>query len=133
MQHELALLMTGQPRTALWYWFDQNNSGGHFYENDDVGTDVFIEAYSEEAAIRLAHEIFEDYSDYCECCGERWSYYSPHSAEVPSRFGKSIFEDGEYGTRYNTSAIFYGLNGAKARYDGKTLVNLTSNLLEGAF
>ena len=56
------------------FWnFKQNNSGGIFYVNDVVASNVIIEADS----IDLAKQKFESLAlpmDYCECCGERWGY-----------------------------------------------------------
>jgi hypothetical protein len=75
-----------------WYHFSQNNSGGYFIQNDTVAEDVFIQATCEEEACRIASDLFEDYSDYCECCGERWSYYYIEEADVPSRYGVPITE-----------------------------------------
>jgi hypothetical protein len=56
-----------------WYHFRQNNSGGYFIDNDDVGEDVFIQASSVEDVKRKAEEVFSGYREYCDCCGGRWS------------------------------------------------------------
>ena len=55
-----------------WYHFRQNNSGGYFINNDNVGEDVFIQASSVSEVKQKAEEIFDEYREYCECCGERW-------------------------------------------------------------
>lgn len=56
-----------------WYHFRQNNSGGYFINDENVGEDVFIQASSVEEVKQKAEEIFNEYREYCDCCGERWS------------------------------------------------------------
>lgn len=58
-----------------WWTFRQNNSGGYCIVNDQVAEYVFVEAVDADDAIRRAEVIFSDYSEYCECCGERWDYW----------------------------------------------------------
>lgn len=55
------------------YLFDQNNSGGYYLTDENVAPWMAIEALDEESAVKAMSEITEDYMDYCECCGERWS------------------------------------------------------------
>lgn len=55
-----------------WWGFSQNNSGGYFITNDVVAEEVFIQAASAKEARARAQDLFEAYSDFCECCGERW-------------------------------------------------------------
>lgn len=55
-----------------WFEIDQNNSGGYYIENDVVGSKLFVQAPSAEEANAIAAELTEPYSEYCECCGERW-------------------------------------------------------------
>lgn len=57
-----------------FYVFNQNNSEGILYVNDDVAYDVIIEAISEEGAVAKIKRVTENYMDYCPCCGERWSF-----------------------------------------------------------
>ena len=77
-----------------WFMFSQNNSGGSFVENDVVCEYVGIQARNAAEAIRMAQHLFEPYSDYCPCCGERWSYYvgDDDGTDVPSIYGESIYE-----------------------------------------
>ncbi len=77
-----------------WFMFSQNNSGGSFVENDVVCEYVGIQARNAAEAIRMAQHLFEPYSDYCPCCGERWSYYvdDDDGFDVPSIYGESIYE-----------------------------------------
>lgn len=57
-----------------WFRFDQNNSGGYFIQNDTICEEVFIQAENADKAIEKAQILFDQHSEYCECCGERWSY-----------------------------------------------------------
>ncbi len=83
------------PKTLKWFHLDQNNSGGYFIQNDVVSEDVFVQAYNAEQATAIARNIVKDYSEYCECCGERWweCFDDSEGTEVPSRYGKSIYEE----------------------------------------
>lgn len=55
-----------------WFTFSQNNSGGYFIVNNLVDQYVIIQAPGASEAVKKADKIFEDYSDFCDCCGERW-------------------------------------------------------------
>lgn len=77
--------------TLKWFHFAQNNSGGYFIVNDVVAEDVFIQAASAEEASQRAVKLFEPYSEYCECCGERWSYYmNDDGYDVPTMYDTPI-------------------------------------------
>ena len=60
-----------------WYHYHQNNSGGHFFVDNCVCHNVFIEApdlYSADAEAEL-HGIYFNGVEKgydCECCGDRW-------------------------------------------------------------
>lgn len=61
-----------------WYTDRQNNSGGYFSTNDDVGHFVAFEAKSaKDAAARFEPIAEVENEGYCECCGERWYSYFP--------------------------------------------------------
>lgn len=60
-------------REPRFYSFSQNNSGGHFRINDDVGHLVVIEARSIKEVTNRAEELLDN-SDSCDCCGDRWSF-----------------------------------------------------------
>lgn len=78
---------------VLWYTYNQNNSGGHFVEDENQGPIVSIQATSSQAAWAKAEEMFD--FGYCECCGERWynSYYGDEKGdEVPMLYGKPLSE-----------------------------------------
>ena len=65
--------------TTKWWTFDQNNSGGSFHFDDEVGigTWVCIEAESQRQAVDRAEDIgiyFNGCAEGkdCDCCGDRW-------------------------------------------------------------
>jgi hypothetical protein len=59
---------------TYFYAFRQNNSGGSWIRNDVVDVYLVIEARSDKEAEQRAFDIAQDYSDYCSCCGHRWSF-----------------------------------------------------------
>lgn len=59
----------------MFYTFRQNNSGGYIIRNEIVDIYVIIEGRSANEIKRKANKLFEDYSQYCECCGKRWDYW----------------------------------------------------------
>lgn len=75
-----------------WFYFNQNNSGGYFINNDVVCEDVFIQARNAEEALSKSEVIFEPYSEYCECCGHRWSSWIDDSdgKDEPERYGEKV-------------------------------------------
>jgi|SRR5690625_1862442 len=75
--------------STKFYTYDQNNSGGYFIVNEDVDGYVIIEAESKLEADDILSGIVEDYSDYCDCCGERWGEHIDES-ESPSIFGRPV-------------------------------------------
>ena len=81
-------------QSMKWFEFDQINSGGYFIDNDDVCETVFIQARNAREAVNMAEILFEPYSEYCGCCGERWSYYVDDSdgTVTPMIYGESIYE-----------------------------------------
>jgi len=60
-----------------WFVFRQNNSGGSFDYDENVGIHVYIQATSAKEANNRAEAIgiyfngCEDGRD-CDCCGDRW-------------------------------------------------------------
>ena len=61
--------------SGKFYTISQNNSGGYFIENDDVDYYVSVQADSLYEAEKLLEDIVEDYSEYCDCCGLRWTIW----------------------------------------------------------
>ncbi|CQR26013.1 hypothetical protein BN1356_02358 [Streptococcus varani] len=60
--------------------FRQNNSGGYWIENEDISSEVVIQACQLSDAVAKLEEILaidSEYKSYCSCCGPRWSPGSP--------------------------------------------------------
>ena len=64
----------------MFYEFWQNNSGGHYHIDIDVGLNhkVIIEADTRDEAIEKAFNIGIYFDGVragrdCDCCGDRWS------------------------------------------------------------
>ena len=70
------------------YEFSQNNSGGQYDYDENLGEYVYIEADSPEKALEIADDI-GIYFDGCQqgldcsCCGDRW-YDDPEEMLVES-------------------------------------------------
>lgn len=101
-------------KTAKFYEFRQNNSGGWFDYDEDQGisANVFVQAYSAEEANRIAEGFglyfdgIGDGSD-CRCCGARWYEASEDDAvdepqvygfDTPSKWGPSKWINNGYET-----------------------------------
>lgn len=85
-----------------FYEFSQNNSGGRFYYDKDLGENVIVEAASAQEANAKAESlgIYFDGSGDCPCCGrrwyEKWNDEKPDFAtveEVVERFSKTVSWD----------------------------------------
>lgn len=73
--------------------FIQNNSGGYFMKDAEkgIGVYVIIEGVNLAHINERADAIFEDFSDYCSCCGERWqSAWESDLYDFPDIWGKLI-------------------------------------------
>lgn len=103
-------LTTTEPQLK-WFEFYQNNSGGYIIEDDVVGGYVFIQAYSASQARTIAHSILDAYSEYCDCCGERWSFWLDDSdgTDTPQIYGEELHEYVGYGE--GKTVVMYYLNG----------------------
>ena len=78
-----------------WFHFSQNNSGGYFIRNEDVAEDVYVQAVDAKQATAFAEMIFEDYSEFCECCGPRWTtdYIRDEDGyDVPTKYDEPVDE-----------------------------------------
>ena len=84
---------------SKFYTYDQNNSGGFFVIDDQIGVSeyVIIEADDTQSANDRLHEIgkrVDGFWDFCECCGERWSLFwddeEDEGKPEPMIFGKPI-------------------------------------------
>lgn len=92
----------------------RTTAAGYFIENDDVDHYVFIQAPSSDEFYRIANGITSNYSEYCECCGERW-YYSRNEegSKEPEIYGESVYTTTR--THYSERAILYYYDGRKER------------------
>lgn len=120
-----------------WYSFRQNNSGGSFYYDDNLGIEVFIEATSTREANSRAEDLgiyFNGCSEYidddgewsgrdCPCCGDRWyEAYGDGEVEFPKIhlfIRDKGFQTREYalldnrGNMKNGYDVFHYYNGTK--------------------
>lgn len=101
-----------------WFHFPQNNSGGYFIEDDEVGEDVYIQAPTAEVAIKKAEELFEYKSDFCDCCGERWYYdvEDDDGTEIPKKYGEPL-ENHKFW--FGKTAMLHHADGKVERYTFK--------------
>lgn len=105
---------------AMWYEFDQNNSGGYFERGDFVADIVYIQALDADQACEIMNELIDkdDAWGYCECCGERWSFWNVKGFDVPTRYGNAVSE-GVYLFSRDGYILFHGLNGRTLKWSGK--------------
>lgn len=80
-----------------FYQYRQNNSGGDFYTDENLGIEVLIAAKNADEADERATElgIYFDgcYNGYdCSCCGDRWSTASDWNAVEPNKLDEYIQE-----------------------------------------
>jgi hypothetical protein len=82
----------------MFYNLSQNNSGGYFLEDDEVGVceNIIIEVNDitelEDRFDEIAAKV-PGFHDYCECCGERWHLpWRNESGDVePMMYGESVY------------------------------------------
>ena len=117
--------LTNKIEGALWYEFDQNNSGGYYEQDDLVAAVVYVQAMN----ARQANEIFDELSsharDFCDCCGERWSYVDHSDGfEEPTRYGVPLSKElpNLYGR--DSYLLCHGLNGRTLKVHGETVTEL---------
>ena len=107
----------------MFFLYSQNNSGGSFIVNENIGHEVIIEANDYNHANKRAEEIgiyFNGINDGmdCSCCCNRWDeeWSNEDATNEPEIYGKSIkdykprtwFEDEEI-------VMIYYLDGTKQR------------------
>lgn len=100
-------------RKTKFITYRQNNSGGFFYQNEDVDVYVIIEGEDLWQIQSKASEVFWSYRGYCECCGERWDDEwkdEDDMTDEPLIYGKSVYE---YTNWFGGNAIIYYLDGTK--------------------
>ena len=107
-----------------WWCVDQNNSGGYFFEDNNVGTSVFFQGKSLDSIQDKIEDILREYRDYCDCCGERWDddYLTENDGEcgsLPTRYGKSIMSEECNLCWVGDGYILYYSDGRVSRYNPK--------------
>lgn len=108
---------------SKYYTFLQNNSGGYFIEDENlgIGSLIIIESESANQANQKLEEIGSNYSgfhEYCECCGERWcSVDEDDGKEVPELFGNNIYT--RISTMFRDMAYIHKIDGTIERVDLK--------------
>lgn len=114
--------------SGKFYTISQNNSGGYFIKNDYVDYYVSVQAKSVEEAEKLLEDIVEDYSEYCDCCGTRWSTYLSEEGNAPTIYGTPLTELKDRDTFWleEKVAIIYYADGTKERF--KCIDNTTEKL-----
>lgn len=117
----------------MFYEYSQNNSGGSFILNDNVGVYVWIEAPSREVAHAIATTkgIYFDGVEKgydCECCGDRWyvsDYHNGHETveEFLSEHRASLAKGWGRNWDGNRIGVVHYLDGRRedAWYDEDTL------------
>jgi len=105
----------------MFYTFSQNNSGGHFDNNNKVCQFVIIEADNANEANKIAEDIgiyfygVEDGID-CDCCGDRWCPADKYDGkEFPAYYGSPV-ED------YFTESV--GVTSCRVYYKNGVVKNL---------
>lgn len=114
--------LTNNVDGAQWYEFDQNNSGGYFIRDDFVSDLVFVQAMNAEQAEEIMRDLIDKAEawDYCDCCGERWSFWSTKGYDVPTRYGKDVTKKGARLFSTKGYILFHGLNGRTLKWDCKS-------------
>lgn len=99
-----------------FFTFNQNNSGGYFIINDDVACYLIIEAKNAEEATDKMYDITENYSEYCTCCGKRWSSWidDEDGKDEPMVWDIKIKEKSPDRT-FGGSTIIYYYDGSKEK------------------
>ena len=99
----------------MFITFCQNNSGGYFIQNENVDEYVIIEGTDLKDILIRANEVFEDYREFCPCCGERWDddYIDADDLDCkPMIDDKSVYDYKE-GYSSESKAIIYYIDGTK--------------------
>ncbi len=97
---------------TYFYVFSQNNSGGYFVTDENVASEIIIEATEEVLAMARLDEILSqkpEYTNFCPCCGMRWY---PEYSDVYLRYWVSDEQYEKFeAERDGHEAMFYPLEG----------------------
>lgn len=104
----------------MFYTVSQNNSGGYFINNEDVAEYLIIEAHNNDDYEDKLEKITDKYSEYCPCCGERWSSWNDGGTEEPKIHGETLQEFFNSPSIFNDKdVIVYYLDGRKEKLSRK--------------
>ena len=100
----------------MFYTINQNNSGGYIIDNENVTDFVSVEANNFTEAEKKLESIIEDYSEFCECCGERWhiDLDNDDAEEIPMIYDTPYNEGVSKFWSYGHIIIYY-LDGRKEK------------------
>lgn len=104
-----------EPITLRWWTADQNNSGGYYIENQDVAAYVFVQASSAQEALSRIESVLDQYSEFCQCCGTRWSadYWSDDDGtSEPTIYGQTL--DQQQPIFRTATAVMYHYDGSRS-------------------
>ena len=95
-----------------WWTTRQVNSGGYYIENQVVKQLVSVQANTKEEAVDKLNSITENFSEYCDCCGDRWEYfYDLKSSTLPEYMDTSLFDKPRDSYDKNKTYVLYLANG----------------------
>ena len=103
----------------MFITFKQNNSGGYFIEDENVDVFVIIEGDSLKEVLDKASDVFEDYREFCPCCGERWNDDCKNEndlKEEPMIYDESVYEFNDSWYK-DSKVIIYRADGTKEIVD----------------
>lgn len=98
-----------------FYVYRQNNSGGYFIEDENVGVHLIIEADTEAQADEKFEAIIDlkdKYSTFCPCCGHRWYGVDEmyDNVELTEEFVDELKEH-----KYYLEAVLHKADGTKTK------------------
>lgn len=96
----------------MFYTYRQNNSGGSFVYDADLGIAIAViveaddlpEASAKAEDIGLYFDGCETGRD-CDCCGDRWSEPWDDGTETPSLYGRDVTDPAQYIDRLHGDGI----------------------------
>lgn len=103
----MSYVINKKDKDMTWYSFRQNNSGGRFLIDETVDIYVVVEETTMKKAIKKARSTTKNHRAYCNCCGERWSFYE---GEIET------FD--EVPTNLDYSAVLYSLDESRTKIPG---------------